>query len=98
MMADSEERGAAGVVGNLIAQNPGRAIVGLGRMAGLGMRVAHGDKVANALSDTYTLGLQDPHALTGYLLNLMSRQPRPSYTGGIGAAIGGQMNAESYTP
>ncbi len=97
MMVDNEAQ-ASGVIGNLIANQPGRAIVGISRLGGARMRLTHGEKVANALSNAYTKGLEDPAELTGYLLNLMSRQPRASMAPEIGAAIGAQAVAEPYAP
>jgi hypothetical protein len=83
----------AGVVGNLVAGRPGSALVALARGAGARVKATHTENVADELAHRFTLGLDDPTELLGYLMNLQSLQPKPSFAPRVAAALGGQSVA-----
>jgi hypothetical protein len=87
------EQQSAGVMGNLLANRPGLALVTAARAGGLALRQSHTEQVAEELSKRYTYGLDDPAELIGYLINLQSRVPRPNRTPRIAAVLGGQAAA-----
>jgi hypothetical protein len=72
------------------------ALVYAARAVGVRVKATHQEQVAEELAERYTFGLEDPARLLGYLLNLESRKPRPSFLAPLAGAIGAQTVAGQY--
>lgn len=98
MMAENEAQ-AASILGAVVAQRPGTAAIYASRLAGQMMKLKHGGLVADKMADVYTLGLDDPAQLIGYLLKLSNKRPHVSHTAlYTGAALGGPIQGNPYNP